>query len=297
MEKLKNTDFSLWEAFFWVAKRNSFTAAAAQLRVGVPLLSKKIGLLESSLGTRLFFRTTRRVSLTQEGAALLPRVEALLEEVSDLESTAQPSLKPRGLIRVSTLPALALRYLPARLVAFQKQFPEVTFEVLVAEHLIDVVESQVDVAIRVQKPTGADFVFRKLAENELVLCASPAYLKACGQPLTRVSDLEKHDLLFLSVYDPIRFKNSKVSLSDFRHKRKILCENGAVLSEMLLQGAGIGVRSRWDVAPFLKTGQMVQVLESAKLDSFQSVYAMTPHRKFQTEKVRTFIEFLTRESL
>lgn len=293
MEKLKNSDFSLWEAFFWVAKRGSFTAAAHQLKVGVPFLSKKINQLEGALATRLFFRTTRRVTLTQEGKALLPRVEALLEGATELESAARPSVKPHGLIRISTLPALALRYLPSRLTAFQKQFPDITFEVLVSEHLIDVVEAQVDVAIRVQKPTGADFVFRKLVDNKLILCASPAYLKASKQPIARISDLEKHDLLFLSVYEPLRFKNTQFRLADFRHKRRILCENGAVLSEMLLNGAGIGVRSEWDVAPFIQSGQMVRVLESAQLDSFQSIYAMTPHRKYQTERVRRFVDFLT----
>ncbi len=292
MEQIQIPDLSLWEAFYWVAKRGTFTAAAGQLKISVPFLSKKIGALEENLGTRLFNRTTRRVTMTQEALTLLPRVEALLEEARDIESHARPSEAVAGLIRVSTLPALAARWLPSVLVAFQKQYPEVQFELLVSDQIVDLVESQVDLAIRVQEPVGAQFVFRKLFENELILCAAPSYLKEIKQPLKKIEDLKKHRILMLTVYEKLRFLNTTVTLRDFKAQQTLFCESGSILTELALQGAGVAVRSRWDVSPHLAKGSLVRVLEKNPLEPFGNIYAVTPHRKYLTNRVRLFLDFL-----
>jgi DNA-binding transcriptional LysR family regulator len=102
MEKIKIEDLSLWESFYWVSRTGSFTGAAKQLAMSVAFLSKKIGRLEETLGTRLFNRTTRRVSMTDEAKQLFPRVEALLEEAAQIEGV-KASTQEAGLIRLTHL--------------------------------------------------------------------------------------------------------------------------------------------------------------------------------------------------
>src|SRR4051812_1616165 len=203
MEKLKVTDLALWESFLCVNKTGSFTAAASKLRVGVPVLSKRIASLENSLGVRLFARTTRKVTPTHEAKEMLSRVETLLEEAREIETRAIPNAEPKGLIRLSTFPAFAQSFLADALIEFQNTYPEIRFDLQVSDKIIDLVESEIDLAIRVQQPTGAQFVFRKLLENRLVLCATPAYLKSLKREIRKVEDLDGLPLLMPELYQNI----------------------------------------------------------------------------------------------
>lgn len=293
MERIRIQDLSLWEAFYWVSKSGTFTAAAKQLRVSLPRLSKKVSTLEQELGTRLFNRTTRRVSMTHEAALLLPAVEQLLEHVGSMER-AKAAQEERGLIRLTCIPAFAQRCLAPMLVKFQKLHPGVHFDLHVSDTLIDMVESQMDLAIRVQKPKGAQFVFRKLCTNELIWCASPKYLAGHSEP-RKPADLKKHNLLTLSVYDDCRVGPRGPRVKELLENKPIHCESGAVLTELALQGGGIALRSRWDAGPFIARGALVPVLEKYPVDAFGEVYAVTPHARFLTRRVRMFLDFLASE--
>jgi DNA-binding transcriptional LysR family regulator len=177
------------------------------------------------------------------------------------------------------------------LVRFQKQHPQIEFELYVSDSVTDLIESRIDLAIRVQKPTGAQFVFRKLKQNELIWVASPKYL--AGHPvIKRPSDLKQHSLLTLSVYRNCRVGEGVLRVEDISRLTPIRCESGAVLTELALQQAGIALRSTWDVAPLVKSGRLVRVLEKYPVENFGDVFAVTPHARFLTRRVRLFLEFL-----
>lgn len=295
METIKIDDISLWQAFYWVGKRESFTGAAKALNLSVPVLSKKVARLEELLNTRLFTRTTRRVTPTNEARDLLPQIESLLQDLRNIETQLEPALEIEGPIRLTCIPALAQRYLGKAIVKFQKLHPLIRFDIHLSDSLVDIVEAQMDVAIRGQRPTGAQFVYRKLIPNELVLCASPSYLEKNGYP-TKILDLNKHHLLSLSAYENCSFIKTPYKLKEFRGSQKIVNENGFFLTELALQNAGIAVRSKWDVAPYLQSGKLVQVLEKFALEPFGDIYAVTPHRRLLTMRVRTFLDFLQQEA-
>ena len=294
MEKIKIEDLSLWECFYWVARKRSFSAAALQLRSGVPAVSKKIGKLESLLDTRLFSRTTRQLSVTQAGAELLPQIEALLGEISAVESRLDEKEAVAGLIRVACLPSMVRHAVAPALARYQEEHPAVRFFVHLSDHIIDLIEAQIDVAIRVQRPTGADFVFRKLIPNNLVLVASKDYLRKHGEP-KRVEDLVKHRLLMLKAYEGLAFANGG-KLGDFRDSVAITGESGALLTDLALNGAGIAARSWWDVKPLVEQGLLTVVLKRVSLEALGDVYAVTPHRTYLPQRVRHFLEFLQKES-
>ncbi len=290
MDLIKISDLTLWESFYWVAKKGSFTAAAHQMRLSVPFLSKKIARLEDSLGTRLFNRTTRRVSMTREAQALLPRVEALLEEIGNLERT-QSSGAEAGLIRVTCIPAFAQRCLAPLVIKFQMLHPGVHFDLHVSDRLVDLIEMQIDVAIRVQRPKGAQFVFRRLFSNDLIWCASPSYLKS-REPIKKIEDLKQHPLLVLPVYENCRVGRAGTQVRELLALQPLRSESGAVLTELVVRGGGVALRSRWDVAPLIEEGKLVRVLEKFAVESFGDLYAVTPHGRFLTRRVRLFLDFL-----
>lgn len=288
---MKIEELPIWEAFYGVAKHGNFTRAAQMLRVPLPQLSKRVSKLEGQLGVRLFQRSTRVVTLTDEGKALMPKVASILEELSSLETLFENSEKITGTIRITSVPFIAHRLLIPVIEEFNKQNPEVEIHLDLSEKLENILESNFDVAIRIQEPKDSDLVYRKLLPNDLVFCASPKYLKKKPAP-KNPTDLQNHDLLALSIHRNCRFKNEGLKLGDFYNSRSITCENGWYLTELALRDFGVLARSIWDVQDYLKSGQLVQVLKKYPLETFGHIYAVIPSRRFLAPRVRIFLDFL-----
>jgi DNA-binding transcriptional LysR family regulator len=292
---MKIRDLSVLESFYWVAKEGNFTRAAKRQRLGLPHLSKRLAKLEDDLGVRLFQRSTRKVSLTHEGKGLFPVVQSFLEDAQSLEERFETKEEISGTIRLSCVTAFAHRKIAPLIAQFNELHPRVRFELEITDSLIDLIDNQIDLAIRVQEPTGSDFIFKKLIPNELVVCASPGYLKK-AKKIQTPGDLLSHRVLTLQVYKDCRFNGSKLSVGDLMKARSIHCENGMFLTELALQGAGVAIRSTWDVDSLLRSGKLIQVLERFSLEPYGNMYAVIPNRRFLAQRVRAFIAFLETEA-
>ncbi len=292
---MKIRDISTWESFYHVAKDASFTSAAKKLSVGTSLLSKRITRLEDDLGVRLFHRSTRKVRLTKDGEALLPQVETMLSDLTSLEEKFQKNHSISGTIRMTCVTSVAHKLIAPVLVEFMKLHPGIRFEFNSTDEILDLIDNQLDLAVRVQGPTGADFVFTKLLENNLVVCASPKYLKTLTREIRRPEDLLAHPILTLRVYENCRFIKTGFPLSRLNKNRMILCESGLYLTELALQGSGIAIRSHWDVKAHLESGKLVQLLANHQLESFKNLYAVVPTRRLMSLRVRTFLDFLVKK--
>ena len=288
---MKIRDLQAWQSFVTVAQEKNFSKAAKVLHTHAPNVTKRISALEESLGTRLFNRTTRVVSLTQEGEALLPSAVTLIEQARELEAKAGDRHDLSGIIRVTCLNGLAQRWLAPLLVEFQSRHPHVRFEVIATDQVVDLIQDQIDLAIRIQEPKGSDFVFRELRPNQLVVCASSSYLKKTP-PLKTPSDLMKHRVLALTAHQDLKFTRTGERVGDFLSRREIICDSGAYLTELALLGAGVAIRARYDVAGFLKSGKLVECLGKHPLEDFRKVYLVIPQRRYLTNRVRNFSDFL-----
>lgn len=286
------SDLSLWEAFYWVAKDASFTKAAARLRLGTPMLSKKITRLEKELSVRLFFRSTRKLALTEEGRSLLPVVETLLEDYRGLEDRFQSGKKIAGTIRLTCTAGLANRHLAPLIVEFTEKHPDVKFEIDASDALVDLIGSQIDLAIRIQKPVESELIYKKLIPNNLIFCASPDYVRKCRLPLKTAEDLRKHPLVMFRAYERCVLTGTGLTLGDFTQNRRIDANSGTFLTELALQGAGVAIRSVWDVREFLRAGALTQVLKNVHIENPVDIYAVIPSRRLMTARVRTFLSFL-----
>jgi DNA-binding transcriptional LysR family regulator len=293
-EWMKIRDLSVWESFYWVAKEGSFTRASKRQRLGLPHLSKRIAKLEDDLGVRLFQRSTRKVSLTHEGRGLFPVVQSFLEDAQSLEERFETKEEISGTIRMSCVTAFAHRKIAPLITKFNELHPKVRFELEITDSLIDLIDNQIDLAIRVQEPAGSEFVFKKLIPNELVVCASPEYLKK-AKKIRTPEDLLSHRILTLQVYEDCRFGRSTLSVGDLMKARAIHCENGLFLTELARQGGGVAIRSIWDVESLLRSKQLIQVLERFPLESYGNIYAVIPNRRLLAQRVRAFITFLESE--
>lgn len=293
---MKMDDFAPWEAFLGVAQQGSFSKASRLLRVPVAQVSKRVSRLESQLNVRLFQRTTRVVSLTDEGKLLLPRIQSILEDLKEAESFFESRYELAGTIRVTAVPFVAHRLLVPVLKDFSALHPGVHIELDVSERFMNLVDAGYDMALRVETPKDSNLVYRKLVPNDLIFCAAPAYLKKNQAPLRTPGDLHRHDLLMLGIHRRCHFKEKEISLAEFEKRRRITCENGAFLTELALEGFGILVRSIWDARPHLVSGRLTQVLKNHPLETFGYLHAVIPSKRYLAPRVRAFLDFVVERS-
>jgi len=281
--------------FSAIVSAGSISKAAARLGCGKSVVSRQLAKLEADLGARLIQRTTRRLTLTEVGEAVLLEAQQIDRSLANVEQiTGQFQQEVRGRLRVACPRPLGQRYLVPLLTAFTQQHPQVEITLVVEDRLTDLVAEQIDVAIRVAHMEDSTLVARKLAPNPRVLVAAPAYLARAGTPKTP-ADLAQHNcLLYISgttVRDEWTFRKGAAT-TPIRASGNIKMNDGMALAASACAGAGITVLDRLLVEPELASGALVELLPDYRLAAGPPVYAVYPARKWLPLKTKTFVAFL-----
>jgi DNA-binding transcriptional LysR family regulator len=289
--------FEEMRVFAAVVDAGSFVGAAEALEMSKAAVSRYVAQLESRLGVRLLHRTTRKLSLTPEGEVFHARCRELLGGVDEAEAeiTSQSS-EASGLLRINVPSSFGLLHLAPLWAEFMAQHPKVTLDVTLADRLVDLVEEGFDMAVRIARLPNSSLVSRRLASTRLVLCASPAYLHAHGQP-NHPSDLVRHDVLAYSLFsmgDQWEFTGpheSTVGAVSVKVMPRMRTNSGDTCRVAALRHRGIVLQPSFLVGPDLLAGTLVEVMPAWRSIEL-GVYAVYPSRKFVSPKVRLMIDFL-----
>lgn len=284
---------SCMRAFVAVAAAEGFSSAARKSGQSKALLSKYVTYLEGELGIRLLSRTTRRVSLTTDGKAYYERCRALLDELDELEASVQAQQgQPKGVLRVSAPVSFAELRLVPLLDDFLRQYPALSVQLQLSDRMVDMVDEGIDVAIRVADLPDSSLVARKLTPVRIIACASVNYLQQQGIPL-HPSELDQHDCIIdTNLPTPDRW--------DFMLQDRLLqvpvagrmaVNSATAVRELTLQGHGIALCPDFVVQEDIVAGRLVSLLESYEPQR-HSLYAVYPHRRHLSTKIRCFIDFL-----
>jgi len=281
--------------FSAIVSAGSISKAATRLGCGKSVVSRQLAKLEADLGARLIQRTTRRLTLTEVGEAVLLEAQQIDRSLANVEQiTGQFQQEVRGRLRVACPRPLGQRYLVPLLTAFTQQHPQVEITLVVEDRLTDLVAEQIDVAIRVAHMEDSTLVARKLTPNPRVLVAAPAYLARAGTPKTP-ADLAQHNcLLYISgttVRDEWTFRKGAAT-TPIRASGNIKMNDGMALAASACAGAGITVLDRLLVEPELASGVLVELLPDYRLGAGPPVYAVYPARKWLPLKTKAFVAFL-----
>ncbi|MNK04323.1 HTH-type transcriptional regulator DmlR [compost metagenome] len=282
-------------AFFsLLVKRGSLAAAAQELGVTPPSVSKRLAGIESRLRVRLLNRTTRRISLTPEGeiyladgAKLVADLEALEQRISGGNITA------KGLLKVSATFGFGRRHITPQLSAFARQYPEVEVQLHLTDRPVNLVEQGFDADIRFGQIPDARLSARKIADNRRLVCASPAYLQKYGTPLVP-RDLQQHNCILLRESDEIYGSwhfSSGIKQETVKVRGALSANDGECATSWALDGQGIVVRSEWDVAPYLRSGRLRAVLEEWQLPQ-ADIYIVFPTKNHLSAKTRALVDFM-----
>jgi len=286
--------FSAIRIFAQVVESGSFAKAAARLGLSTTATSRHVAELEAHLQTRLLNRTTRRVSLTENGQAFYGRAVQILADLEEAEQeAARAAVVPRGTIKLTTSHAFAVRHVAGAIAAFLARHPEVKFDVSLSERIVDLVDEGFDLGIRIGGTGSENIVARPLGETRLVACASPDYLARRGTPRSP-EDLEGHNCLtyeYLAPRNLWRFRDAAGHERAVRVSGALHANSGDLIAQAAAHGAGVVLEPAFVVAADVRAGRLVPLLQEFAPPPLP-VYAVYPSRKHLSAKVRLFVDFL-----
>lgn len=281
--------------FASLAAAGSLSAAARELGITTPAVSRRLAQMEARLGVPLVNRTTRRMSLTPEGEACLEHARRILGELQDLqERLGLARSSPQGLLRVNATLGFGRSHIAPLISRFAREHPLVQVQLQLSVNPPALSDDAFDVCIRFGAPPDARVIARRLASNRRLLCASPAYLAQHGQPKVP-SDLTRHACIGIrqgeEAYGLWRLTPDKAGAEPqaIKTRGNLATNDGEIAVQWALDGHGILMRAEWDIARYLRSGRLVQVLPGYHTPD-ADIYAVWPQRHQLAARVRAFVD-------
>jgi|JI6StandDraft_1071083.scaffolds.fasta_scaffold161195_1 DNA-binding transcriptional LysR family regulator len=285
--------FQEMRVFAGVVDAGSFVGAADALGMSKAAVSRHVSDLEQRLGVRLMQRTTRKLSLTQEGEVFLARCRDILASIEESEAELSTrAASASGLLKVSVPVSFATKHLAPLWSDFLAAHPRLTLDVHLADRVVDLVDEGFDLAVRIARLPDSSLVSRKLAATRLVLCAAPSYLRRRGTPM-HPDDLAAHDVIGYSLLSTpgqwlLQGPDGPVTV---KTRPRLWTNNGDTSVAAAVRGAGIDLQPTFLISDELADGRLVQVLPAWQAVEL-GIYAVYPSRKFVLPKVRALVNFL-----
>lgn len=279
--------------FVAVVEAESFTGAARTLKYSKAAISTHIQKLEERLDVRLLNRTTRRISMTDEGRAFYEHCRRILDEAREaIDSLDNLATEPRGVLRINSPMSFGTLHLGAAVAEFMDIYPDVNVDMVLNDRQVDLIEDGFDLAIRIGRLPDSSLIARRLAPCRRVLVASPAYWDRKGRP-SHPSDLKDHDAVIYDYLDnptTWTFKDGDEDVS-VSVKGRLRANNGEVLLDAALRGLGIYLSPTFFCCDEIRDGKLEIALRDFS-EAPLSVYAVYPHRRHLSPRVRAFVDFL-----
>jgi len=280
-------------AFVRTADARSFTLAAEQLGLSRSAIGKRIARLEERFGLRLLHRTTRSVTLSDEGRVFYERCVRILADLDDTETAmATRTQTPRGRLHLNLPVSFGRLHVLPVLHGYMRRWPELTVTVGFVDRYVNLIDEGVDLAIRIGGADDSGLMARTLAPHRLVMCATPDYLSAHGTPDT-IADLARHSCLtFTHAGRAVEWRFTIDGTPQARPvEGRFSASNAEALRDAVLAGHGIGQLATFLVGDDIRAGRLVRLLDQHATEG-EPVRAVYPSRQHLAPKVRQFIDLL-----
>ncbi|MCL1087083.1 MULTISPECIES: LysR substrate-binding domain-containing protein [Shewanella] len=282
-----------WEGvseFVAVAEAESFTKAAKQLGISTAQVSRQVSALETRMATKLFHRTTRKVSVSEVGRIYYQHCRQVLNGLEEAErAITNLQSTPRGLLKITAPVTYGEKTLAPLVNDFIAKYPELEVKINLTNQNVDLIDDGYDLAIRLGQLKDSSIMAKRLGSRTQYVCASPDYVSTFGIPHS-LSELEQHNCL-LGTLDYWRFQeNGKTR--NVRVKGNLICNSGYALVDAAIKGIGIIQLPEYYVLPFLEDGQLVPLLEQNRQPK-EGIWALYPHNRHLSPKVRMLLDYLS----
>jgi LysR family transcriptional regulator, transcriptional activator for dmlA len=282
--------------FSTLAAAGSLSAAARELGITTPAVSKRLALIESRLGIALVTRTTRRMGLTPEGELYLQHARRILSEVDELaELLGVSRAAPQGLLRVNATLGFGRTHIAPLISRFVRKHPQVEVQLQLSVDPPPLTDDAFDVCIRFGAPPDSRVIARRIAANRRLLCAAPSYLAREGEPRVP-EDLARHNCIGIRQGDTFGVWRLAAGRGERKQmavkvRGNLATNDGEIAVKWALDGHGILMRAEWDIARYLQSGRLVQVLPQYRTPD-ADIYAVVPQRHAVSARVRAFVDLV-----
>lgn len=291
------SSFDSMQTFVAVVRLRNFTAAAESLGVTPSAVSKQISGLEERLGVRLLNRTTRSVSPTEAGTMFYQHCESILESINEAEKLVTDfDVAPRGKLRITAMSNFGRRELARILNDFAKDYPDISFDLHISDRPIDIVQDGFDFAIRIGTQEDSRLIAKPIAHQEIVICATPDYLKEWGTPKS-LEDLHNHRILVVANAEYARTtwlrQFEKENNFSFASIERMLSVNDIdLVHEACIAGMGISALPTYIAEPHIQNGELVHLFPETEIP-VRTIKIVFPQNRYLANKSRAFIDFIT----
>ncbi len=279
------------ETYIAVVENRGINAAAQMLKVSPATVSLRLSKLEQALSTVLVFRDSRKLKLSPEGEIFYQQVGTILEALRDAEfQIGARRSSVSGVLRVTMPPWVFSKFVLPALMTFEQQYPDLKLEFLVNDQFVNVVEDKQDVAIRVGKLPDSGLLGRKLVSNHRLLCASPDYLERFGTP-ENLTALRQHRWVVLPWQRQLKMREASKVVT-FHTDARFTVSNSDNMTQAVLAGHGLGIKSFIAIREELESGKLVEVLPGVLADDDAPVWFLKPQNSLTTRKTEVFFAFM-----
>ena len=286
-----------FRAFVRVLEGGSFSAAAKELGIGQPAVSKRIALLEREFGTQLFLRTTRKLRPTPEAHRIYDLARQILGNFDLARSSVeQASPRPTGTLRVSLPSSFGRRYMMPVIAEYVRNYPEVCLDIRFSERFVNLVEEGIELALRIGKLESSTLVARRLGTVQRYLVATPTYLH--GRPMPRTpEDLKTHQCI---IYSRLPAANEWTFESEHgRHVTSIggpiIVDDADAMEEAVMHHLGIAILPEWNAIDGIRSGQLENILPEYSIAP-SPLHAVYPEMHWMSPRARSFLELLIKRA-
>lgn len=281
--------------FTRVYELGSMSSAARDMRISAAVASARISQLEEHLGVRLFQRTTRMLTPTEQGNIFYPGARKILDAIDEAEAEVnEVTLVPRGILHVSAPLGVGRRLIAPEAGLFHQEYPLIKIRLRLSDRKIDLAMEGLDVAFFLGIPEDSSLRIRKIADCERVLCAAPSYIAKRGEPASIDALRAEHDCLNLRYPGAPEFQwplQTKDGVKRIEVSGPFECDDGDILTNWALQGLGIVMKPLFEVSDYIADGRLVPVLKHQPPLPIQMA-CLYSHRRKQDPKARLFIDFM-----
>ncbi|WP_392339957.1 LysR substrate-binding domain-containing protein [Moritella marina] len=286
------SDWSGVSEFVAVAETESFTAAAKRLGISTAQVSRQVSALEERLSAKLFYRTTRKVSVTEVGGIYYQHCRQVMDGLADAErAISNLQSTPKGKLKITAPITYGERSVAPLVNDFVMEYPELEVQLVLSNQQIDLIDEGFDLAIRLGQLGDSSMIGKRLATRKQYVCAAPEYLSAFGAPHT-LSELDRHNCLS-GTLDYWRFQE-KGKARNIRVKGNFSCNSGPVLVDAALKGVGIVQLPDYYVQEYINQGQLIELLPNYR-EPDDAVWALYPQNRHLSPKVRMLVDYLAKE--
>ncbi|MBB3259038.1 DNA-binding transcriptional LysR family regulator [Paraburkholderia bannensis] len=292
--------FSAMRAFRYAAELGSFSQAAAKLGVKTSTVSRSVRDLEQDLAIALFNRSTRGLVLTEGGRVFYEQTLQVLQSLEEARAvTAALNSSPRGLLRVTMPTAFGRRHIIRHLPEFLERFPKIDVDAVMTDEVLKIIDSGIDLAIRIGALPDSQLMARRLAPHRRVVCASPRYVARTGTP-SSPEDLSTHVTLRFPLAADDRWifvdrtARAEASQLTVRLGGRIRADDTEALLDLAIAGCGAALLPTWAIGDAVRNGQLVRLLPEWEVQptaATPAIWAVYPPKKTVSTKVRAFIDF------